>query len=86
MRQQAFDTDQRAVVYAPGERPSVAPGDHVRILSRTPAAPHRMPFYLLGKRGMIESVTRSAAIDNEETLSLEWPSQRWVPTTVSPSQ
>jgi hypothetical protein len=66
MREQAFDADQRAVIYAPGEGPTFTPGDHVRILSRTPVAPHRLPFYLLGKRGTIESVIRSAVIDNHE--------------------
>jgi hypothetical protein len=30
------------------------------------ASHHRMPFYLLGKQGTIESVIRSAAIDNDE--------------------
>jgi hypothetical protein len=84
MRQQAFDADHRAVVYAPGEGPSFTPGDHVRFFSRTPIAPHRMPFYLLGKRGKRASsgLRRSTTT---KALSPERPSQSRT-TTVSPSQ
>ena len=64
MRPQAFDADQRAIVYAPGEGRIFTPGDHVRILvphaHRT--ASHAVQF---PKRGT-ESVIRSAAIDNDE--------------------
>jgi len=48
-------TTQSTVVFEPGDR--------VRIHSRIPAAPHRTPFYLLGKRGTVKSVLVPAAID-----------------------
>jgi hypothetical protein len=83
MRPQAFDADQRAIVYAPGEGRIFTPGDHVRILvphaHRT--ASHAVQF---PKRGT-ESVIRSRRSTTTKSLSLERPSQSRT-TTVSPSQ
>lgn len=42
------------------------PGDPVRILDRSPIGHYRVPLYLRGKRGSVESVIEPAAVDNEE--------------------
>ena len=54
------------IVYAQGERPLFQPGDPVRILNRSPIGHYRVPIYLRGKNGKIETVFQPAAIDNEE--------------------
>src|ERR1700704_943848 len=54
------------VIFGVADEPSFRPGDHIRILSRSPIGPYRMPFYLRGKRGTIEAVIDPAAIDNDE--------------------
>ena len=66
MHPEAFDTTQDTIVFAPGEGPTFTRGDPVRIRSRTPVAPHRMPFYLLGKRGTVERVLTPAGIDHAD--------------------
>jgi len=54
------------VVPALGEEPVFAPGDAVRILTRSPIGHYRVPTYLRGKAATIESVIEPAAIDNEQ--------------------
>jgi nitrile hydratase len=54
------------IVTASGELPSFAPGDPVRIATRSPIGHYRVPLYLRGKSGVIESVIEPAAVDNEE--------------------
>jgi nitrile hydratase len=54
------------IVLALGEAPIFQPGDAVRILTRSPVGHYRVPRYLRGKAGSIESVILPAAVDNEE--------------------
>ena len=54
------------VVYALGEKPIFGPGDKVRIMIRSPIGHYRVPIYLRGKAGIVESVIEPAAVDNEE--------------------
>jgi hypothetical protein len=54
------------LVSALGEEPNFHPGDHVRILTRSPIGHYRVPLYLRGKTGSVEAVIEPAAIDNEE--------------------
>lgn len=53
-----------SVVWAVGETPSFGVGDRVRILQRSPVGHYRVPLYLRGKHGTIETVL-APAIDNE---------------------
>jgi nitrile hydratase subunit beta len=53
-------------VYATREVPLFQPGDHVRILERSPIGHYRVPIYLRGKRGQVELVIEPTAVDNEE--------------------
>jgi nitrile hydratase subunit beta len=55
-----------AIVYAQGERPVFAPGERVRILTRSPIGHYRVPTYLRGKTGVVDAVITPAAVDNEE--------------------
>lgn len=57
---------QSNIVYALGERPIFAVGEKVRILTRWPIGHYRVPMYLRGRAGVVESVIEPAAIDNEE--------------------
>ena len=54
------------IVPALGEKPVFAPGDRVRVASRSPVGHYRVPQYLRGKAGRVESVIEPAAVDNEE--------------------
>jgi hypothetical protein len=51
---------------AAGETPIFRCGDAVRILTRAPIGHYRVPLYVRGKRGTIESVIEPVAVDNEE--------------------
>ena len=53
------------LVYAEGERPIFAPGDAVRVLTRSPIGHYRVPVYLRGKAGTVEAVIEPVAVDNE---------------------
>ncbi len=55
-----------AIVYALGERPIFNPGDKVRVRARSPVGHYRVPIYLRGKAGTVESVIKPPAVDNEE--------------------
>jgi hypothetical protein len=65
-RSDASQTGRFSVVLATGEAPIFQPGDRVRILSRAPIGHYRVPIYLRGKQGSIETVIEPAAVDNEE--------------------
>ena len=54
------------IVLATGEAPVFAPGERVRILTRSPVGHYRVPTYLRGKTGVVESVIEPAGLDNEE--------------------
>jgi nitrile hydratase subunit beta len=54
------------IVYALGERPIFKPGDRIRVLNRSPIGHYRVPTYLRGKTGRIETVIGPVAVDNEE--------------------
>jgi nitrile hydratase len=54
------------VVPALGELPRYEAGMGVRVLSRSPIGHYRVPMYLRGKQGLIESVIDPRAIDNEQ--------------------
>ena len=54
------------IVTAAGELPLFAPGDRIRIKYRTPIGHYRVPYYLRGKAGTVESVIEPVAVDNEE--------------------
>jgi len=51
---------------ATGEMPIFKPGDRVRIADRSPIGHYRVPQYLRGKAGVVESVIEPVAVDNEE--------------------
>lgn len=51
---------------ATGELPVFAVGDRVRIATRTPIGHYRVPVYLRGKAGIVESIIEPSAVDNEE--------------------
>jgi hypothetical protein len=55
-----------SIVAALGEEPIFSPGDPVRILTREPIGHYRVPTYLRGKRGSVDTVIEPAAVDNEE--------------------
>jgi hypothetical protein len=57
---------QSQIVFATGEKPIFAKGDPVRILRRSPVGHYRVPQYLRGKSGMVDTVIEPAAVDNEE--------------------
>jgi hypothetical protein len=54
------------IVYALGEKPIFKPGDAVRILDRSPIGHYRVPIYLRGKTGKVDSVIEPVGIDNEQ--------------------
>lgn len=54
------------VVKAQGEEPVFKAGDAVRISVRFPIGHFRVPTYIRGKRGWIESAIEPPAINNEE--------------------
>jgi nitrile hydratase len=54
------------VVPALGELPRYEAGMGVRVLSRSPIGHYRVPMYLRGKQGLIESVIEPRALDNEQ--------------------
>ncbi len=53
------------LVYADGERPVFAPGDVVRVMTRSPIGHYRVPTYLRGKVGTVEKVIEPPGVDNE---------------------
>lgn len=49
-----------------GEEPAFRTGERVRISVRFPIGHFRVPNYIRGKRGWIESIIKPPAINNEE--------------------
>lgn len=58
--------DRFGVVWAPGEEPAFRVGERVRVSIRRPIGHYRVPIYLRGKTGRIESVIDPMSMDNEE--------------------
>jgi hypothetical protein len=54
------------IVRAPGEEPAFPAGTQVRVETRVPVGHYRVPSYLRGKSGRIESVIEAMGMDNEE--------------------
>lgn len=53
-------------VFAVGEKPLFGPGEPVRVSTRSPIGHYRVPTYLRGKSGVVQSVIEPVAVDNEE--------------------
>jgi nitrile hydratase subunit beta len=53
-------------VLAAGEQPVFSAGDSVRISVRYPIGHYRVPRYIRGKTGKVESVITPRAVNNEE--------------------
>ena len=53
------------VVSALGEAPVFRPGEQVKVVQRFPLGHYRVPLYLRGKTGLVESLVQPA-VDNEE--------------------
>jgi len=64
--ERAVSIKRLEVVKARGEEPAFKAGDAVRISVRFPIGHFRVPTYIRGKRGWIESVIEPPAINNEE--------------------
>ena len=62
----ARDDVASGIMLAAGEEPAFAPGDRIRVLTRSPIGHYRVPLYLRGKSGVVETVIEPAGIDNEE--------------------
>lgn len=58
--------ERSGVLLAEGERPAFDPGDTIRVLSRRPVGHYRVPLYLRGKIGVVETVIEPAWLNNEE--------------------
>ncbi|TPG53054.1 SH3-like domain-containing protein [Sphingomonas glacialis] len=54
------------VVTATGEKPAFAPGDRVKVGTRSPIGHYRVPQYLRGQTGEVLKVIEPSLIDNEE--------------------
>jgi nitrile hydratase subunit beta len=54
------------IVSAADEAPIFRPGDVVKVGTRSPVGHYRVPLYLRGKIGTVESVIEPRGVDNEE--------------------
>jgi nitrile hydratase len=54
------------IVHADGEEPLFKAGDDVKISLRFPLSHYRVPNYVRGKHGRVESVIEPRAVNNEE--------------------
>jgi hypothetical protein len=54
------------VVKAEGEEPLFKAGDDIKIAMRFPIGHFRVPNYIRGKRGRIEAVIKTLAVNNED--------------------
>ena len=54
------------LVSALGEEPIFRPGDHIRVLTRSPVGHYRVPTSLRGRTGWVEAVIEPPAIDNDQ--------------------
>jgi nitrile hydratase len=57
---------QLGIVLADGAGAIFRAGDKIRISNRSPIGHYRVPVYLRGKTGTVESVIEPKAIDNEQ--------------------
>jgi hypothetical protein len=57
---------EAGIVLALGEDAIFRAGDKIRVLTRSPIGHYRVPAYLRGKSGMVESVIEPTGIDNEQ--------------------
>ncbi|MEJ0093975.1 MAG: SH3-like domain-containing protein [Methylocella sp.] len=55
-----------SVVNAEGNEPLFKAGDAVKVSVRFPIGHFRVPNYIRGKRGFVESVIKPAAVNNED--------------------
>ena len=55
-----------APVFALGEQPAFAAGDHVRVSTRVPIGHYRVPQYVRGKNAVVESIVEPPQLDNEQ--------------------
>lgn len=60
-----MSADGFATVVPIGERAVFAPGDRVRIATRSPIGHYRVPTYLRGGLATVEAIIEPAAVDNE---------------------
>jgi pimeloyl-ACP methyl ester carboxylesterase len=51
------------IIRSAGQSPIFRPGDRIRISSRSPVGHYRMPFYLRGKRGLVEAVIEPSVVE-----------------------
>lgn len=63
---QAMTAQLPDIIKADGERPIFAAGDHVVISMRFPIGHFRVPTYIRGKTGTVESVIKPTNLNNEE--------------------
>lgn len=61
-----FARKASGVALALGEQPLFAVGDAVRIGTRSPIGHYRVPTYLRGKTGVVETIITPVAVDNEQ--------------------
>ena len=61
-----FELPIAEVVLATGEAALFSAGDTIRILTRSPVGHYRVPTYLRGRVGVVESVIRAVGVNNEE--------------------
>ena len=54
------------IVKSFGDQPTLQAGDSIRISLRFPIAHYRVPRYIRGKRGVVETVIPRALVNNEE--------------------
>lgn len=68
MQEHPVTTDSKLlpdIVLATGEASIFRPGDRVRVATRFPVGHYRVPLYLRGKTGVVETLVKPA-VDNEE--------------------
>ena len=62
----AVEDFHRMPVLALGEAPIFKVGDRVRVSKRSPIGHYRVPTYVRGKSGVVESVVEPVRVNNEE--------------------
>jgi len=62
----AADDFHRMPVLALGEAPIFKVGDRVRVSKRSPIGHYRVPTYVRGKSGVVESIVKPVRVNNEE--------------------
>ena len=54
------------IVKAFGDQPAWQAGDSIRVSLRYPVAHYRVPRYVRGRRGVVETILKRAFVNNEE--------------------